>query len=64
MYNEFGSDLEAGVVLKLAKTEDERLKIEFLREEDDDSLISYEIINALKNQFEYLKKQEWPLINI
>ena len=58
MYNEFGSDLEAGVVLKLTKTEDERLKIEFLREEDDDRLISYEIINALKNQFEYLKKQE------
>lgn len=54
-YNDFGGEFKVKVSLRLSKTPDDKLKIEFFREPKDDSLMSYRLINLLKDQFEYLK---------
>lgn len=46
------------VILRLYKTKDERTKVVFEREEDDYRLISYRLVNVLKDEFECLKTLE------
>lgn len=57
-YTQFDGEIRVSVRLRLSKVKAEMncYKIEFLKEEGDNRLVSYQLINALKQEFEYLRE--------
>ena len=55
-YSVLGESQELKVILQLAKTKGDKLRVRFLRDENGSAIRSFNLIEAIKDEFAYLAK--------